>query len=302
MAAIDPGKQVQLSIGESRIEAKYHQMGPADGEPIVFVHTGGAAVSGWMCWRLTLPFFAEAGYRCIAPDSVGFGGTRVTAGPNAGNPAFILALMDELGINQAHFAGNSGGAMSILNLATSHPERVLSYVASGGEPRGFTPEAAEHNYQGRSERLEFMREYLSADEPGLDGMKRSTGAFFFDPSHAEVSACAELRLASLRLPGMLAKERAHAADQLEGKRLQLVADDVFRRVQAPTYLLHGRDEPGFYSAEDGPALLDAAIRPVHLIPNCDATVLANCGHWPQLEMAERYNALVLAFLRGLRRD
>jgi pimeloyl-ACP methyl ester carboxylesterase len=38
---------------------------------------------------------------------------------------------------------------------------------------------------------------------------------------------------------------------------------------------------------------------MHLIPHCDATVLAHCGHWPQLEMPERYNALCLQFLRSV---
>src|SRR5688572_27567048 len=107
MADIDPGKQIELSVGESRLAVNYHEMGPVDGEPIVFVHTGGAAVSAWMCWHLTLPFFAEAGYHVIAPDSVGFGGTWLTSGPGVSNPTFLLALMDELRVERAHFIGNS---------------------------------------------------------------------------------------------------------------------------------------------------------------------------------------------------
>ena len=302
MSEVDPGTNLTLSIGGSTVDAHYHELGPANGEPIVFVHTGGAAVSAWMCWHLTLPFFAGAGYHVFATDSLGYGETQVTAGPSVNNPTFLVALMDEMGIAKAHFIGNSGGSMSILSLLGTVPERVLSYTASGGEPRGFTAEAANHNYQGRSARLEFMREYLNQPTLTLDGMKRSTGAFFKDPNHPEVAVCAEMRLATIQRPHMLEKERAHAADQLEGKRLQLVKDEVFQRIQAPTYLIHGGDEPGFYSPEDGPALLDAALRPLHLIPHCDATVLAGCGHWPQLEKAERYNALVLSFLRSVHQD
>ena len=146
--------------------------------------------------------------------------------------------------------------------------------------------------------MDFVRAMLSKPEVSLDDMRRATAAFFFDQQHPAIDVVAQMRLGLIRKPGMQKNELAAAVDQLTGGR-QLLHDDVFRQMQAPTLLLHGRDEPGFYEPSDKVALLDAALRVMHLIPRCDATVLAGCGHWPQLEVPERYNALCLDFLGSL---
>jgi pimeloyl-ACP methyl ester carboxylesterase len=299
MPEIDPGKLIDASAGESRLRIHYHEMGPTNGAPIIFVHTGGAAVSAWMCWHPTLPVFAAAGYHVFAADAVAAGDTVLVSGPRIGGADFLLAFMDTIGVRQAHFIGNSGGTMSITPFAGQHPERVLSFIASGGEPRASTPEAAAIAPRlGRTRRMDFVREMLSKPEVTLDDMRRATGDFFYDPQHPKVAEVAAMRLDLLRKPGMQEKEREGAFNQLQGGR-QLLDDDVFRRIKAPTFLLHGRDEPGFYDEADQPALLYASLRPMHLIEHCDAAVLSQCGHWPHLECPERYNALCLEFLRSI---
>lgn len=42
--------------------------------------------------------------------------------------------------------------------------------------------------------------------------------------------------------------------------------------------------------------MDASLKTVLAIPNCRCTVLPSCGHWPQLEKPDTYNALALQFL------
>jgi pimeloyl-ACP methyl ester carboxylesterase len=294
---IDAGKYIDLTAGGSSLRVHYHEMGPDDGPAIVLVHTGGAAVSAWMCWYPTLPAFAAAGYHVFAPDSPHQGDTLLTAGGEVSGP--LLAFMDAVAVERAHFVGNSGGTMSITPFAGLHPERVLSFIASGGEPRVFTETAAAITPRlGRTARMDFVREMLSKPEVSLEDMRRATAAFFYDASHPAIEDVSEMRLAQVRKPGVQAREREGAFNQLQGGR-QLLDESVFRRIRAPAFLLHGRDEPGFYDDADVPALLDAALRPMHLIPRCDAAVLARCGHWPQLEMPERYNALCLEFLRSV---
>jgi pimeloyl-ACP methyl ester carboxylesterase len=299
MPDTDAGKFIEAKAGASALRIHYHEMGPADGPPIVFVHTGGAAVSAWMCWHSTLPAFAAAGYHVFAPDAIASGDTVLASGPRVSGSDFLLAFMDAVGLRQAHFIGNSGGTMSITPFAGEHPERVLSFIASGGEPRASTPEAAAIAPRlGRTRRMDFVREMLSKPEVTLEDMRRATGDFFYDPKHPKVEEVAAMRMELIRKPGMLEKELAGAMGQLQGGR-QLLDDEVFRRIKAPTFLLHGRDEPGFYDEADQPALLYASLRPMHLIEQCDAAVLSQCGHWPQLECPERYNALCLEFLRSV---
>jgi pimeloyl-ACP methyl ester carboxylesterase len=295
----DAGKRLDVQVGDSVVRAHYYELGPSDGAPVLFVHTGGAAVSAWMCWYLNLPVFAAAGYRVLAPDSVGAGETAVIKGVDIRSPDFLLAFMDAMGVQQAHLIGNSGGTGTIIPFAGLHPERVKSLIASGGEPRAATPEAAAIAPRlGRTARMDFVRTMLSQPEVSFDAMREATSAFFADRNHPRIEEVAAMRLATVRQPGRQEKERLAAFAQIQGGR-QMNDDDVFRRIQSPTYLLHGRDEPGFYDQADQPALLDAVLRPLHLIPHCDATILANCGHWPQIEMAERYNQLCLAFLQSV---
>jgi len=136
---------------------------------------------------------------------------------------------------------------------------------------------------------------LGKPEVSFEDMRLATAAFFYDQRHPAIDVVARMRLALIRKPGMQEKELRAALEQLTGGR-QLLDDEVFRNIQAPTLLLHGRDEPGFYDDEDQASLLEAALRVMYLVPRCDATVLAHCGHWPQLEIPERYNALCLEFL------
>src|SRR5436309_3364590 len=125
MPEIDPGKYIVLRAGRSELRVHYHEMGPADGTPVVFVQTGGAATSAWMCWYRTLPAFADGGYHVIAADSVGSGDSLLTNREPVRGPDFLLALMDALQIPRAHFIGNSGGTMAMTPFAIEHPERVL---------------------------------------------------------------------------------------------------------------------------------------------------------------------------------
>lgn len=290
------GRDLTLQVGTSQVRAHYHDLGPADGAPVLFAHTGGAAVSAWMCWYPTLAAFAAAGYRVLAPDNVSFGQTVVVDGGPVTGPAFLLAFLDAMGVGRAHLLGNSGGGMALVTLASEHPERVRSLVLSGGEPRVATPAAAAITPRlGRTARMDLVRTVLSKPEVTLEDMRVTSTAFFCNPAHPEVDTVARLRLDTIRLPGAQERDRKAAFAQIEGGRAT-TSDAVFRRIQAPTLLLHGRDEPGFYAAEDEGPLLEAALAVVRLIPRCDALVLAGCGHWPQIEMAERYNQECLRFL------
>ena len=183
--------------------------------------------------------------------------------------------------------------------AVAHPDYVLSLSFSGGEPRATTPAAADIAPRlGRTPRMDFVRTMLGKPEVSFEDMRHATAAFFFDQEHPLIDIVARMRLDLIRKPGVQEKELKAAQEQVKAGR-QLLDDEVFRQIQAPTLLLHGRDEPGFYDNADQAALLDAALRVMHLIPRCDAAVLANCGHWPQLEVPDRYNALCLEFLRSI---
>lgn len=78
-------------------------------------------------WDRVIPYL-EGSHRILRFDFRGHGGSPATGGgltieDLAGD---IIALMDRLGIEQAHLAGISLGAMASLTAALDHRDRVLS--------------------------------------------------------------------------------------------------------------------------------------------------------------------------------
>ena len=96
----------------------------------------------WSSWRHQIPALAEAGYRVVAPDQRGYGGTQ---GPEAIEEYDIphltddlVGLLDALGEEQATFVGHDWGAMAVWQMAIRRPERVRAVVGMSvpASPRG----------------------------------------------------------------------------------------------------------------------------------------------------------------------
>ena len=291
------GKFLEVRNALGAIDTHYYEAGEGSNH-VVLVQTGGNATSAYMCWFENLAAFADAGCHVWAPDVAGFGQSLLRANPGQRVNAseFLVGFLDALRVPSAHFVGNSMGSNAITRLAIDHPDRVRSLILSGGEPRVETPESAVvARTLGRTPRVDFVREMLSKPVVTIEDMRRATADFFYDREHPLIDEVARMRLATNNLLGVQARDREHAFAQREGGRQNFDAADL-ARVRVPTYLIHGRDEPGFYGPEQARVLQEAAFRVCLLIPDCSCTFLARCGHWPQIEMAETYNALALQFL------
>ncbi|MFN0030361.1 MAG: alpha/beta fold hydrolase [Acidimicrobiales bacterium] len=109
---------------------RYLAAGREDGPLLIFVH-------GWpelsLSWRHQLPVFAGLGFRAIAPDMRGYGGSTVY--PELSDysqrdvVADMVALLDGLGAEQAVWVGHDWGSPTVWALASHHPERCAA-VAS----------------------------------------------------------------------------------------------------------------------------------------------------------------------------
>ncbi len=112
------------------------------GDPVILLHGLGSTMSGMLP---TLDDLAHD-YRVIAPDIPGFGDSSKPIRPyHAGFFAkWLIALMDELGIERAHLVGNSMGGRIALEAALRAPERVdrlalLSPAVAFRKLRQFVP-------------------------------------------------------------------------------------------------------------------------------------------------------------------
>ena len=101
--------------------------GPIDTRPpVVLVHGMGSDHS---TWRSTASMLRRAGRTVVAPDLRGHGRSAHTGDYSLGSFADdLLAVVDDLGVEQADVIGHSLGAHSALRLAMEHPSRVRSLV------------------------------------------------------------------------------------------------------------------------------------------------------------------------------
>jgi len=111
-------------VHTERHTTAYLEAGPADGPAIVFVH-------GWpefsYAWRHLLAAFAARGYRAIAPDLRGVGGSSRYDTHDAYAQREIvrdlLELVDGLGIERALWVGHDWGAAIVWHVARHAPQR-----------------------------------------------------------------------------------------------------------------------------------------------------------------------------------
>jgi pimeloyl-ACP methyl ester carboxylesterase len=117
----------EQKVTSARHETAYLEAGPEEGTAVILVH-------GWpelsISWRHQIPFLAELGYRVVAPDMRGYGGSgnyhTHEAYAQREVVADMLELVDALGIERAIWIGHDWGAPTVWNIARHHPERVIA--------------------------------------------------------------------------------------------------------------------------------------------------------------------------------
>ncbi|AEW99164.1 alpha/beta fold hydrolase [Streptantibioticus cattleyicolor] len=105
----------------------YLAAGPEDGPLIVFVH-GWPAIA--RTWKHQLTAFGALGFRAVAPDMRGYGGSTVhpdrAAYAQQHVVADMVALLDHLGRERAVWVGHDWGCATVWGLAAHHPERCAA--------------------------------------------------------------------------------------------------------------------------------------------------------------------------------
>jgi pimeloyl-ACP methyl ester carboxylesterase len=146
---------------------------------LVFVHgwTGSLAM-----WRLQAPVFARKGFRVLALDLPGHGGS------DAPEVAYTMglfaravdAVLRDAGAPRAVLVGHSMGTPVVREFYRQHPEKTEALVAVDGALRAlFTPEEAErilgpYRGPGYARQLEKFADYMVPEDQAAlrDEMKR----------------------------------------------------------------------------------------------------------------------------------
>lgn len=265
-------------IGREIIAANYrtnlHDQG--EGFPCVLIHGSGPGVTAWANWRLTLPRLAGQ-RRVIAPDMLGFGYSERPQDQYYHRDRWVghaLGVLDALGLEQVDLVGNSFGGGIALALAIRHPERVRRLVLMGSVGVAFPITRG----------LDEVWGY----EPSFERMRKLLDIFAFDRNLVN-DELAELRYQASIRPGfqesfsaMFPAPRQRWVDSLASAEAQI------RGLPHETLVIHGRD--------DQVIPLQASLTLADWIEHSQLHVFGRCGHWTQIEHAERFARLVNDFL------
>jgi 3-oxoadipate enol-lactonase len=266
----------RVTVGDGAIA--YSERG--DGEPLLLLHSG--FVADGMRPLLDQPALRD--YRTIAYHRRGYGHSDAAGGSRslAQMAEDAAGLLDALGIDRAHLAGHSMGAVVAIQLALSRPERVRSLTMM--EPLlGFllTPEAAALVDQTAAAALP---KFAAGDGEGaLEAWLSSA----FGPGFGEVL--------ERTLPGAweqaVADTPASFGVELPALQGWPVGPADLERIAVPTLsVVHAaNDWPGF--AEIHAGLLAA-------VPGCQEAVVAMPSHLLHMADAPPVAEALAAFLAG----
>jgi pimeloyl-ACP methyl ester carboxylesterase len=123
-----------VSVGDISLAVTETGEGPA----VLFIH--GFPELGYS-WRRQLPSLAAAGFRAIAPDMRGYGGSSKPDGVEAYDLAKlvgdVIGLLDELEVDRAHLVGHDWGSVVAMTTAIEHPDRVTTLTNLNVPYRGW---------------------------------------------------------------------------------------------------------------------------------------------------------------------
>ncbi|WP_037303999.1 4,5:9,10-diseco-3-hydroxy-5,9,17-trioxoandrosta-1(10),2-diene-4-oate hydrolase [Amycolatopsis orientalis] len=276
------GKYVTVQGG---LKLHYHEAGVEHPETVILLHGGGPGASAWSNFGRNLPVFAK-NYRTLAIDQPGFGRSdKPTEHPQyfRHSADAVVGLMDELGVERAHFVGNSLGGGTAVRLALNYPKRAGRLVLMG--PGGlsvnvFAPDPTEG--------IKNLGRFSAPPGPSREKLEAFLRIMVHDQSLITDELVDE-RFAAASAPESLAAMKAMGKsfaqpDTYEEGMLWREAHRLRQRV----LLIWGR--------EDRVNPLDGALLALKTIPRAQLHVFGGCGHWAQLEKFDEFNRLALDFL------
>jgi pimeloyl-ACP methyl ester carboxylesterase len=269
------------------IEIVYETIGDPSNPPLLLIMGLGTQLIHWdleLCER-----FADRGFQVIRFDNRDAGRStyvdapvpnlrRAMMGLKIDAPYLLddmaddaFGLLEHLGIQAAHVAGASMGGMIAQTMAIRRPERVLSLtsiMSTTGERRAGRPKLRVWGVllrrapRDRDAAVEYFvrvfRQIGSKGFPADEDRIRAHAAEAFDRGHSPAGTGRQL-----------------AAIMASGDRT-----DRLRRLQVPTLVFHGRDDP-LVPFRGGRATAEA-------IPGARLIAIPGMGHdlprqvWPQL--------------------
>ena len=278
----DSSKFVDAVVDGTSYKIHYNELGSGT-ETVIMLHGSGPGATSWANFNKNIGPFVNENYRVILMDCPGWGKSDpvvCTGSRSDFNAQCLKGLMDGLDIETAHLIGNSMGGHSVVAFALNNPDRVGKLVLMGGGtggPSQFVPMPTEG--------IKLLQGLYR--DPSIESLKKMMSVFVYDSSNLTEE------LFQTRLENMLST-REHLENfvkSIDANPKQF--PDFGARlgeISAETLVVWGRD--------DRFVPMDIGLRLIRGIPNAQLHVFNQCGHWAQYEHADRFNRMVLDFLKN----
>jgi pimeloyl-ACP methyl ester carboxylesterase len=267
-----------------------HAVSLGEGPAVILVH---GFPQHWWMWRKTMQALASAGFRTIAVDQRGCGGSDIppTGYDKATLASDVISIMDSLDIGDAAVVGYDHGGGTAMALAYSAPQRanklaVIEYAPPGyGYEMGLTAAPGNVNWQ-----LAFFT-HPDVAVQFISGKERELLAWYFwhwayNPDAVD-QADFEVYVRQLQKPGALRGGMMHFASVF--KDMELFKNWAGgARLAIPCLGIGGEIAAGIYGEMALKALAD----------NVSGAVISKAGHWIAEEQPEALNQCLLEFLKS----
>ncbi|KJK23400.1 3-oxoadipate enol-lactonase [Burkholderiaceae bacterium 16] len=268
MSATQPPSEARrVSVGDISLQVR---IDGGDGPWVILAHALGA---NHTLWDATARHLAPR-YRVLRYDLRGHGQSDAPIGAYSmiRMADDMAALMDALAVPEAHFVGVSVGGMIGQTMALRYPERLLSLTLVDTVNR--TPLDAHPMWHDRIGHVEAHGMAGVADST----LERWLSAPYRSAHPEEVQRVREMIL-STPVHGYVGSGQAIMAFDLAG---------AIARIHCPTLVVVGEEDQG--------APPEMAREIAATIPGARLEVLPRAAHLAHLEQAERFHAVLDAFL------
>ena len=277
--------------------ARFHVVEQGEGPAVVLLH---GFPTFWWTWRHQITALAEAGYRAIAMDLRGYGGSDHP--PHGYDPftlsADVAAVIRSLGESEAVIVGHGWGAFVAWSMAVLEPDVVTAIV----------PVSSPHPRRVRSASMQPWRRRISLgyaagfQVPFLPerALTRDEGARVGDlitewsgtPGWPDTEALSMYRSAFMRWP------TAHTAIEFHRWAGRSVPRPDGLRYMSRMKADINADVLHVHGSRDPMMSIDACEGSASFVRGSYALSAMDTGHFPHEENPRQFNELLITWLNG----
>ncbi|GAA1032456.1 MULTISPECIES: 3-oxoadipate enol-lactonase [Amycolatopsis] len=241
--------------------------GPATGPVVVFSNSIG---SDHRMWEPQVAPLTERGFRVVRYDTRGHGSSPVPPGPYdlADLGGDVLGLLDDLGVERAHFVGLSLGGMTGMWLGAHAAERFASLTLCCTSALLGPPEMW-------ADRARLVR------AEGTGAVAEASVGRWVTPGYAQAHPDQVVYLREM-VEAQPDEGYAGCCEVIE--RMDLTGD--LPKISVPTLVIAGADDPSTPAEPHGRVIADG-------IPGARLEVVASAAHLGSYEQPDEFTRLIL---------